>query len=204
MAASNPKRPLLCVGLMSEKRLPGNGKTPVVPGRVFRSYIICTSPRSGNTLLCKLLAATNVAGVPGSHFHVPSLEGWLAAYDLHENDFHRGTTPFGQSLRRPTHGAWAIRISSDYGYSAKASTTSCSSWNWSRMIRCVMWIELRPCSDRRSLSISRAPTGLTKRSRSFGPNRQVCGIVGQTVQSLKEARRHETRASMPMRSPPHG
>ncbi|MDA4845756.1 Stf0 family sulfotransferase [Hoeflea poritis] len=56
-------------------------------GQGYRSYMICTAPRSGSTLLCKLLAATKVAGVPGSHFHVPSLDGWLADYDLVEADF---------------------------------------------------------------------------------------------------------------------
>ena len=49
--------------------------------------MICTVPRSGSTLLCELLSATNVAGKPGSHFHVPSLEGWLSAYGLTETDF---------------------------------------------------------------------------------------------------------------------
>ncbi|WP_136658353.1 Stf0 family sulfotransferase [Nitratireductor sp. XY-223] len=58
-----------------------------MPSRAFRSYMICTAPRSGSTLLCKMLAATNVAGRPGSHFHDPSLDGWLAAYDLNEVDF---------------------------------------------------------------------------------------------------------------------
>ena len=35
----------------------------------FEAYVICTSPRSGSTLLCKLLVATGVAGLPASHFH---------------------------------------------------------------------------------------------------------------------------------------
>lgn len=48
----------------------------------FDSYVICTSPRSGSTLLCKLLAATGVAGKPGSHFHEPSIDSWLEYYDL--------------------------------------------------------------------------------------------------------------------------
>lgn len=48
----------------------------------FDSYIICTSPRSGSTLLCKLLEATGVAGNPGSHFHDPSIADWLEYYDL--------------------------------------------------------------------------------------------------------------------------
>ncbi|MCC5986060.1 MAG: sulfotransferase [Pararhodobacter sp.] len=32
------------------------------------SYIICTTPRSGSTLLCELLTATGVAGAPDSFF----------------------------------------------------------------------------------------------------------------------------------------
>lgn len=48
----------------------------------YRSYILCTSPRSGSTLLCKLLSATGVAGHPGSHFHEPSQEAWLAYFGL--------------------------------------------------------------------------------------------------------------------------
>lgn len=41
------------------------------------AYVICTSPRSGSTLLCKLLAATGVAGNPGSWFHESSVAEWL-------------------------------------------------------------------------------------------------------------------------------
>ncbi|MEM7429924.1 MAG: Stf0 family sulfotransferase [Pseudomonadota bacterium] len=48
----------------------------------YDSYVICTSPRSGSTLLCDLLAATGVAGNPGSHFHDPSISEWLGYYDL--------------------------------------------------------------------------------------------------------------------------
>ncbi len=48
----------------------------------FQSYIICTSRRSGSTLLCKLLAATGVAGNPNSYFHNPSVSGWLRSLDL--------------------------------------------------------------------------------------------------------------------------
>ena len=48
----------------------------------YDSYIICTSPRSGSTLLCKLLAATGVAGNPDSYFHRPSISEWLADLGL--------------------------------------------------------------------------------------------------------------------------
>ena len=46
------------------------------------SYVICTSPRSGSTLLCKLLARTSVAGNPDSYFHRPSISAWLEDLDL--------------------------------------------------------------------------------------------------------------------------
>lgn len=48
----------------------------------FKSYVICTSPRSGSTLLCKLLAATGIAGNPASYFHNPSISDWLNQFDL--------------------------------------------------------------------------------------------------------------------------
>ncbi|WP_051329327.1 Stf0 family sulfotransferase [Geminicoccus roseus] len=41
------------------------------------SYMICTSPRSGSTLLCRMLAATAVAGAPASLFFRPSLQDWM-------------------------------------------------------------------------------------------------------------------------------
>lgn len=54
--------------------------------RKYDSYIICTSPRSGSTLLCKLLAATGVAGRPESYFHAPSIASWLEYFDLPNDD----------------------------------------------------------------------------------------------------------------------
>ena len=58
-----------------------------MPSAAFASYVICTSPRSGSTLLCGLLAATGIAGRPGSHFHEPSLDRWLDAYGLADRSF---------------------------------------------------------------------------------------------------------------------
>ena len=48
----------------------------------YQSYVICTSPRSGSTLLCRLLAATGIAGRPNSLFHEPSLDDWLERFEL--------------------------------------------------------------------------------------------------------------------------
>lgn len=43
---------------------------------IYDSYVICTAPRSGSTLLCKLLTVTRVAGRPASYFHRPAVEDW--------------------------------------------------------------------------------------------------------------------------------
>ncbi len=51
----------------------------------YDSYVICTSPRSGSTLLCKLLAATGVAGNPNSYFHGPSVSSWIEDLGLTHN-----------------------------------------------------------------------------------------------------------------------
>jgi LPS sulfotransferase NodH len=48
----------------------------------FNSYIICTSPRSGSTLLCKLLENSGVAGVPASYFHQASVADWAAGVGM--------------------------------------------------------------------------------------------------------------------------
>lgn len=53
----------------------------------FRSYVICTSPRSGSTLLCRLLRAVGTAGLPDSHFHEPSLDKWLGYYGFRQGEF---------------------------------------------------------------------------------------------------------------------
>ena len=48
----------------------------------YDAYIICTSPRSGSTLLCDLLTSTGICGQPRSYFHRPSLSAWLDAHNL--------------------------------------------------------------------------------------------------------------------------
>jgi len=53
-----------------------------MPMADYDSYVICTSPRSGSTLLCRLLAATGIAGNPESYFHRPSIEDWLADLEI--------------------------------------------------------------------------------------------------------------------------
>ena len=48
-------------------------------------YIICTTPRSGSTLLCTLLEATKQAGHPWSFYHEPHfMQEWADAWGLPE------------------------------------------------------------------------------------------------------------------------
>jgi len=53
----------------------------------YKSYVICTSPRCGSTLVCKLLAATGGCGNPDSHFHNPSMSSWLQTYGLSRTNY---------------------------------------------------------------------------------------------------------------------
>ncbi|MBU2981159.1 Stf0 sulfotransferase family protein [Lentibacter algarum] len=53
----------------------------------YDAYVICSTPRSGSTLLCKLLEATGVAGAADSHFHEPSIKAWAEDYGLELCDF---------------------------------------------------------------------------------------------------------------------
>lgn len=53
----------------------------------YQSYVICTSPRSGSTLLCQLLTETGKTGNPNSHFHEPSISDWLEDYNLSADQF---------------------------------------------------------------------------------------------------------------------
>ena len=49
---------------------------------LLKSYIICSTPRSGSTLLCDLLAATRVAGAPDSFFMADVDPVWAQAWGL--------------------------------------------------------------------------------------------------------------------------
>lgn len=79
----------------------------------FRAYVICTSPRSGSTLLCRLLEAAG-AGHPDSHFHRPSIDAWLSTYGLGPAATPRGTVAaiVEAAIRRGTGqtGVFGLRL----------------------------------------------------------------------------------------------
>lgn len=46
------------------------------------AYLLCTAPRSGSTMLCRMLRDTGAAGDPRSYFHRPSVAQWRADIGL--------------------------------------------------------------------------------------------------------------------------
>ena len=55
-------------------------------GRGVASYMICATPRSGSTLLCRTLDATGVAGRPHSFFRPADVEEWADAWGVSRAD----------------------------------------------------------------------------------------------------------------------
>jgi len=77
--------------------------------------VICTSPRSGSTLLCSLLAATGVAGKPESFFHRPSLTDWANALDVADephggNTYLRKLFAAAQARGSSSNGLFGLRL----------------------------------------------------------------------------------------------
>ncbi|MFK7752126.1 MAG: Stf0 family sulfotransferase [Sedimentitalea sp.] len=52
-----------------------------------KSYVICTSPRSGSTLLCRLLIDTGRCGQPSSLFHRADIAQWRLALGVAKAEF---------------------------------------------------------------------------------------------------------------------
>ncbi|MBT8155423.1 Stf0 sulfotransferase family protein [Epibacterium ulvae] len=74
----------------------------------YQSYFICTAPRSGSTLLCKMLSETGIAGHPKSYFHRPSRSAWAQYLNLPEtpevSDQEQLTRLFATARERAKNG----------------------------------------------------------------------------------------------------
>ncbi len=78
------------------------------------SYLICTTPRTGSTLLCGLMASTTVAGRPESYFREPDEQLWASRWAVARSsdgafecsDFVRAALAAG----RTDNGVFAARI----------------------------------------------------------------------------------------------
>ena len=55
---------------------------------MYDAYLICTTPRSGSTMLCDLLRQTGVAGAPESYFRPGSVAAFCAGFGLPPQDGH--------------------------------------------------------------------------------------------------------------------
>ncbi|TPL86746.1 Stf0 sulfotransferase [Mesorhizobium sp. B2-3-14] len=53
---------------------------------MFDAYIICGTPRTGSTLLCKLLAATGTTGDPHSFYRRQDVSEWAEEWNLPPRD----------------------------------------------------------------------------------------------------------------------
>ena len=82
----------------------------------YASYIICATPRSGSTLLCRLLTATGVAGKPDSYFHLASVASWSEDLDLScsevtpDTDVLRGIVGEIQTVGRNGTDLFGLRL----------------------------------------------------------------------------------------------
>ena len=52
--------------------------------RILDTYVICSTPRTGSTLLCELLASTGVAGNPHSYFRSQDIDRWASEWGLQQ------------------------------------------------------------------------------------------------------------------------
>jgi LPS sulfotransferase NodH len=80
------------------------------------AYILCTSPRSGSTLLCRMLEATGLCGVPDSHFHAPSVAAWLDDHDMpaegyvNEDEALKAALRAGKCAGQGATGMFGLRL----------------------------------------------------------------------------------------------
>ncbi|MCY4013021.1 MAG: Stf0 family sulfotransferase, partial [Gammaproteobacteria bacterium] len=77
------------------------------------SYLVCATPRTGSTLLCGLLASTQVAGRPESYFREPDERLWAARWDIVRSDGAFDSFEFVRAALaagRTGNGVFAARI----------------------------------------------------------------------------------------------
>ena len=68
----------------------------MMPLKLKCSYIICSTPRSGSTLLCDLLASTEIAGRPESYFMNGYYQDWASYFNV-PADHWSGENEFDQT-----------------------------------------------------------------------------------------------------------
>lgn len=76
-------------------------------------YMLCSTPRTGSTLLCALLAATGRAGVPESYFRAEDIDARVDDWGLRLQDGSFDFGEFAASVRNhgtTANGVFGVRI----------------------------------------------------------------------------------------------
>lgn len=88
---------------------------------MFKAYVICTTPRSGSTLLCRLLASTGKTGNPDSFYHKPQfMAEWAAEWGVAKEErnspdsFDRAYLAAAIQAGRANTDIFGIRLQSGY------------------------------------------------------------------------------------------
>ncbi len=84
---------------------------------MIKSYIICTTPRSGSTLLCKLLASTGRTGNPDSFYHrAEFMREWAAEWGLADSEIGVATAYLTAAIQAGKAGTeiFGLRLQHDY------------------------------------------------------------------------------------------
>lgn len=82
----------------------------------YDAYIICTSPRSGSTLLTQLLRSSGVAGYPRTPFHKSSVLEWAKMKEIDlgpstvERDRVRAALRAARAVGRDAQGLFGTRL----------------------------------------------------------------------------------------------
>jgi LPS sulfotransferase NodH len=77
------------------------------------SYLICATPRTGSSLLCGLLASTEVAGRPESYFRQPDEPSWASQWGIARADgtfAYAGYVERALAAGRTRNGVFAARL----------------------------------------------------------------------------------------------
>lgn len=80
----------------------------------LRSIILCVNPRSGSTMLCDLMAATDVLGKPQSFYRPESIADWAARLGInHESGSEEFETAYLAAIRKEgsdATGTFGLRL----------------------------------------------------------------------------------------------
>lgn len=81
---------------------------------IRRSYLICSTPRSGSNLLCEALKNTKLAGRPHQYFWFPNIEKWAKKYDLSPETDFTGYTKGVIERSATSNGVFALKSMWDF------------------------------------------------------------------------------------------